>query len=189
MNRIAKFLKVSYDQWIKDSPLSEVEAKRAYDHIKLPVRSTEGSAGYDFFAPYDFEIPSGESLVISTGIRGRMEPDWVLCLFPRSGMGFRQGIRLANTVGVIDADYFFADNEGHILIKLLNPSEKKLKVKHNSAFAQGIFFPFGVTYDDEAQGGRHGGFGSTDQKTETHSPGKTVASSRPSEMRLIEPVN
>ena len=150
MNRIAKFYKVSKEQF----------GKEGYESIILPKRATSGSAGYDFYAPYDFELKSGEELVIDTGIRARIDDGWVLVILPRSGSGFKYGVRLANTAGVIDSDYFNADNEGHIKIKLVGGS-KTYSVKAGDAFAQGIFLPYGITDDDDCQELRHGGFGST----------------------------
>ncbi len=150
MNRIAEFYKVSAAQF----------GREGYEEIKLPRRATTGSAGYDFFAPYDFSLDAGEELVIDTGIRARIENGWVLVILPRSGSGFKYGVRLANTAGVIDSDYFNADNEGHIKIKLVGGS-KRYEVKKGSAFAQGIFLPFGITESDSVTEERHGGFGST----------------------------
>ncbi len=133
-----------------------------YENIKLPARATSGSAGYDFFAPCDFEIAPHSELVIETGIRARISDGWVLVIFPRSGSGFKYGVRLANTAGVIDSDYFGADNEGHIKIKLVT-GEKAFSVKAGDAFAQGILLPYGITEDDECDAVRHGGFGSTNK--------------------------
>ena len=98
-----------------------------------------------------------------TGLRARIEPGWVLLLLPRSGQGFKYRLQLYNTVGVIDSDYYGADNEGHIFVKLINANRegKTLHVKKGEAFAQGLFLPFGITVNDEADGVRTGGFGST----------------------------
>ena len=150
IQRISKFYKVSKEQFGKD----------CYDSIKLPKRATGGSAGYDFYAPYDFELKSGEEIIIDTGIRAKIVEGWVLVVLPRSGSGFKYGVRLANTAGVIDSDYFNADNEGHIKIKLVG-GNKDYSVKTGDAFAQGIFLPFGITEDDDCKEERHGGFGST----------------------------
>ena len=84
-------------------------------------------------------------------------------LFPRSGLGFKYRLMLNNTVGVVDADYFNANNEGHIFIKLTNAGERPLDVGAGEAFAQGVFLPFGLTEDDDARGERTGGFGSTNR--------------------------
>lgn len=150
MNRIAKFFKVSEEQF----------GREGYENIILPRRATSGSAGYDFIAPYDFALGPNEEIIIDTGIRARIADGWVLVILPRSGSGFKYGVRLANTAGVIDSDYFNADNEGHIKIKLVGGT-KTYSVKAGDAFAQGIFLPYGITEDDECTEERHGGFGST----------------------------
>ncbi|MBQ8507522.1 MAG: deoxyuridine 5'-triphosphate nucleotidohydrolase [Clostridia bacterium] len=161
MYKIAKFQKVSREQFEKDW---EFGGANPYEDIRLPRRGTAGSAGYDFFSPLDFELKPGEFIKIPTGIRAQMEDGWVLTIYPRSGQGFKYRLQLYNTVGVIDADYFGAANEGHIQVKIVNANGegKVLSVKKGEAFAQGIFLPFGITVDDEAAGVRTGGFGSTD---------------------------
>lgn len=93
-----------------------------------------------------------------------MNTDWVLMIYPRSGLGFKYQISLANTVGVIDADYYFSDNEGHIFIKLVNRGDKPVHIKAGEAFAQGIFMEYGIVEDDHVEATRNGGIGSTDQK-------------------------
>lgn len=177
MNKISKFEKVSFEQWKKDllsddfkemySRFPESELKKMYDAIKLPKRSTTGSAGYDFYLPLPIlDVPVNSSIRIPTGIRCQMEDGWVLKIYPRSGHGFKYGVHLANTVGIIDADYYNADNEGHIQIKLVNDSllKKPIELTMGDAFCQGIFVPFGITVDDEVDTKRVGGFGSTDKK-------------------------
>ena len=160
MYKIAKFQKVSPEQFQKDWEFGG----NPYDEIRLPKRGTAGSAGYDFYSPLDFELKPGEFIRIPTGIRAQMQDGWVLTIYPRSGQGFKYRVQLYNTVGVIDADYFGADNEGHIQIKIVNANEegKTISVKKGEAFAQGIFLPFGITVDDDASEIRTGGFGSTD---------------------------
>ena len=133
----------------------------AYDGIKLPVRATPGSAGYDFFAPSDLSIPGGGTVKTPTGVRCRMDGDRVLAIFPRSGLGFKYRLALDNTVGIIDADYYGADNEGHIMIKMTNNGDKDLFVEAGKGFAQGIFLRYYLTDDDAAVASRTGGFGST----------------------------
>jgi dUTP pyrophosphatase len=166
MYRIAKFEKVSAERFESDwnETFSVTEGAQVYEDIILPRRATKGSAGYDFHAPRDFELKCGETIKIPTGIRVRIEDGWVLMLYPRSGLGFKYRLQLDNTVGVIDADYYGAANEGHIFIKLTNNGTggRVLSVKKGEAFAQGIFTPFGITEDDESEGVRVGGFGSTD---------------------------
>lgn len=166
MQRIAKFEKVSFDEFRKAFDLPENEVKAIYDNIKIPVRATEGSAGYDFYAPVAFELKAGETAKIPTGIRARIDNGWVLSVFPRSGLGFKFRLQLDNTVGIIDADYYNSDNEGHIFIKVTNCSyeDKIVSVKAGDGFAQGIFLPFGITEDDDVTEKRNGGFGSTDKK-------------------------
>lgn len=165
MKKIAQFLKVSEAQfredWTKNRPDMSVPTE-----IRLPKRATVGSAGYDFFAPEAFELQPGESTLIPTGTRVRIDEGWVLQIYPRSGLGFKYGVRLMNTVGIIDSDYFNAKNEGHIMIKLVNesPDGKTLEVKKGDAFAQGLFVQYGICVDDETDGVREGGFGSTDHQ-------------------------
>lgn len=168
MKRIAKFYKVSFEQfeesWKDDFPeTSPEEIREIYEKIKLPARATKGSAGYDFFSPIDFELKPGETLKIPTGIRVSMEEDWVLCIFPRSGLGFKYRLQMNNTVGVIDSDYYDSDNEGHIFLKMTNDSNegKTVSVSQGNGMAQGIFFQYGITEDDQAEEERNGGFGST----------------------------
>ena len=92
-----------------------------------------------------------------------MREDYVLCLYPRSGLGFKYRLQLNNTVGIIDSDYFDSDNEGHIFAKITNDSneDKVLEVKEGTGFMQGIFMQYGITEDDDVTEIRNGGFGST----------------------------
>lgn len=142
---------------------AEADIQANFENIKLPVRATLGSAGYDFFAPFDITLAPGKSLVVPTGIRAKISDGWVLMVFPRSGLGFKFRLQLDNTVGIIDSDYYNAANEGHIQIKISNLSleNKTVEIKKGSAFAQGVFLPFGVTDDDTADAERTGGFGSS----------------------------
>ena len=139
---------------------------RIYEDIKLPCRATSGSAGYDFFAPYDITLRPNETAKIPTGIRVRIDDGWVLSIYPRSGLGFKYRLQLNNTVGIIDSDYYRSDNEGHIFIKITNDTNegKTVEIPAGTAFAQGIFTEYGITVDDEATGVRNGGMGSTTQK-------------------------
>lgn len=167
MQRIAKFHKVSSKEFFTAhlNQRGSEATNQCYEGIKLPLRATVGSAGYDFFAPFDFTLAPGETITIPTGIRAEIENGYVLMLYPRSGLGFKYRLTLNNTVGVIDSDYFYSDNEGHIMIRMTNCSnDKTLTVEAGQGFAQGIFMPFGITVDDEAQGVRNGGFGSTTKK-------------------------
>ena len=181
MERIAGFEKVSEDIFTAEAfeslDLLPDEAHEAYEVLKFPARATKGSAGYDFYAPADITLAPGESVKVPTGMRARMDDGWVLMVFPRSGMGFKYRLMLDNTVGVIDADYYNSDNEGHIMIKITNnsalgsvqkctPGEpevsgKVLHIAAGHAFAQGVFLPFGITTDDDVANERNGGLGST----------------------------
>ena len=103
MKRIAKFHKVSWEQFRKDwvdtfGEQPEEKIREIYEGIKLPKRATRGSAGYDFFAPVSFTLAPGEMVKIPTGVRVEMAEDWVLCLYPRSGLGFKYRLQLNNTV-------------------------------------------------------------------------------------------
>lgn len=170
MDRIAKFFKVSYNRYKADyqklfSEKNEDIIKEIYDKIILPKRATQGSAGYDFYSPVSFVLNPGETINVPTGVRVRMNDGWVLCLFPRSGLGFKYRLQLNNTVGIIDSDYFGSENEGHIFIKITNDTNenKTININAGDGFVQGIFLPFGITDDDECENVRNGGFGSTDR--------------------------
>ena len=171
-----RFEKITYDRLYKDAGTARDnpyqnsdDIRHIYDNLKLPQRSTKGSAGYDFFAPYKIVIPYGKSVIIPTGIKAQINDGWFLALFPRSGHGFKFGIEIANTVGIIDSDYYNNENnEGHIMVKLTNKdstTKKTFKVEAGQAFCQGIFIPYGITDDDDKTDKdiRNGGFGSTDK--------------------------
>lgn len=187
MNRVGEFEKVSFQQFqtaMKDefyeqmcevlghNTDSESEkgfeeyTRNLYDAIILPTRSTSGSAGYDFKAPFGFKLEPGTTIKIPTGIRVKIDEGWWLGCLPRSGLGFKYRLQLNNTVGVIDSDYYYSDNEGHIFAKITNDSNegKEVTVEAGSGFMQGIFIPYGITYSDDADGVRNGGMGSTDSK-------------------------
>lgn len=158
-------MKVSYEQFAKDlnpdGEFEEAQIREIYDRIPVPQRATTGSAGYDFRAPFGFTLEPGESIKIPTGIRVSIDDGWFLACFPRSGLGFKYQIRLANSTGVVDSDYIFSDNEGHIFAKLVNGGDKSVEINAGDGFMQGIFIPYGISYDDEVTATRNGGFGST----------------------------
>lgn len=137
-----------------------------YEDIKIPKRSTLKSAGYDFYAPYDFTLNPGDTIKIATGIRAILDDDKFLMCVPRSGLGFKARIQLDNTVGIIDADYSDSDNEGHIMLKLTNDSHtgKSISVKKGTGMMQGIILSYNTVEDDDTTAKRNGGFGSTDNK-------------------------
>lgn len=168
MKKVAQFFKVSPNLFLESMKeefpqYTDADIQDMYDSLQLPNRATKGSAGYDFHAPFAFSLPPGATIKIPTGVRVKMEEDWVLKLYPRSGLGFKYRLQMNNTVGIIDSDYYYSDNEGHIFIKMTNDSNegKTVEVAQGAGFAQGIFLEYGITVDDDAQGLRNGGFGST----------------------------
>ena len=179
------FEKISREQWTKDmlelygikDPTKDqlTEINNAYDNIKLPQRATEHSAGYDFYISGDAVIYMEKSGVIASGVRWVWDKDEdknkVLQLYPRSGMGFKTGVRLMNTVGIIDADYYNADNEGHIMINLYNPMNLHsnptghLRIQSGEAIVQGVITQYYTCDEEETpKEKRKGGMGSTDKK-------------------------
>lgn len=178
MNRIATFEKVSFEEFRKDLKscleeaydvkiTNEVEfqktAEEAYSFVKLPTRATSGSAGYDIVSPMGFELRPQKSIRVPTGIRVKVDEGWFLAVFPKSGLGFKYRVQLDNTIGVVDEDYYYSDNEGHIFVKITNDNyqNKTLVINPGDKLVQGIFLPYGITTDDNATGKRNGGFGST----------------------------
>ena len=162
--KVAKFEFVSFNEYRKAfDDKSEEEIKEIYDGLKLPKRATKGSAGYDFYAPFDIDLNPGETIKVPTGIRANMLENYVLKLYPRSGLGFKYRLQLNNTVGIIDSDYYYSDNEGHIFAKITNDSNenKSLHIDKGTGFMQGIFIEYGITFDDDTTEIRNGGFGST----------------------------
>ncbi|MCQ2508461.1 MAG: deoxyuridine 5'-triphosphate nucleotidohydrolase [Dorea sp.] len=166
--RIAQFEKVSFEQYKEAfidtyGETEDEEILKVYESIRLPRRATSGSAGYDFFTPLALTLEPGKTAKIPTGIRAKMDNDWVLKLYPRSGLGFKFRLQLNNTVGIIDADYYYSDNEGHIFAKITNDSNegKTVALKAETGFMQGIFLEYGITMDDDVTDVRNGGFGST----------------------------
>lgn len=167
--RVGEFEKVSFEQFCEGvrksqyGAFTDVELRNIYDSIQLPTRATSGSAGYDFKSPMEFRLCPKAIVNIPTGIRCKMEDGWFLACFPRSGLGFKYKLRLVNTVGIIDQDYYFSDNEGHIFLKMGNEGYNEMTIKAGQGFAQGIFLPFGLTYSDDVKSARNGGMGSTDK--------------------------
>lgn len=166
MKRVAQFEKVSLEQFQKDweDTFYTIEnIQEIYDGIKLPKRATTGSAGYDFYTPLAFELKPGETIKIPTGIRAKINDGWVLKLYPRSGLGFKFRVQMNNTVGIIDSDYYNSDNEGHIFCKITNDTneDKTVSLHQGAGFCQGIFVEYGITFDDNVETERNGGFGST----------------------------
>lgn len=174
-----KFEKVSYDEWHRayisimsniipmptDDAINDI-----YRNIILPKQQTTGAAGMDFYCPFDVHILPHQNQVIPTGIRwkaiGDFYKDTALLIFPRSSLGFKYGIHLINTIGVIDTDYYNANNEGHIIISLYNPSNETVEIKKGDRFVQGIVIDIMICEGAEADKDniRIGGFGSTNKE-------------------------
>lgn len=157
------------DNKLRISTLQKLEGMTVediYNDIKLPKRGTIKSAGYDFFAPYDFSLSPGQTIKIATGIRVILDSDKFLMCAPRSGHGFKARIQLDNTIGIIDADYSESDNEGHIMLKLTNDSNsgKSISVKKGDGMMQAIILKYFTVEDDVTTEKRNGGFGSTDNR-------------------------
>lgn len=168
ITKVAQFKKVSWIQYCNSKKwnlddYSNPDHIKEYEDIKLPKRATIGSAGYDFFAPFSFELKSGESIKIPTGIRCKIDEGYVLQEYPRSSLGFKYRLRLDNTVGIIDSDYYYSDNEGHIFIKITNEGEERVTINKGDAFCQGIITQYFITYDDCTNEIRNGGLGSTNK--------------------------
>ena len=167
-----KFEKVSLEQFTKDYlkcnyyneniDITEEEANKIisiWEGIKLPKRSTSGSAGYDFFIPYKQFFSSLNETLIPTGIRFKCDSDKFLMCVPRSGLGFKYSCKLSNTCGIIDSDYYNSSNEGHIMCKV--ECKYSFELDQGKALMQGIILPYYKVEDDLSDGVRDGGFGST----------------------------
>lgn len=135
-------------------------------NINLPERKTKFSAGYDVEAAEDCVVPSfkigQKPTLIKTGIKAYMQDDEVLMLYNRSSNPKKKGLILSNSVGVIDKDYYGnEDNDGHIMFAFYNIKNEDTIIKKGEAIGQAIFQKYLITDDDNAQGKRTGGFGST----------------------------
>ena len=160
---IGKFEKVSLSQFKNDLKdcLNIETTNDIYEEIILPKRATKGSAGYDFVCPIDITIKPNQMLKIPSGIRCFIENTYVLNIYPRSSLGFKYQMMLANTTGIIDSDYYDAKNEGHIIIAVVNKGDKDIVLKKGERFVQGIFFKFYTVDEEEIETKRIGGFGSS----------------------------
>lgn len=167
--RVAIFEKVSEEQYVMDMvghnliSLDNKEVLDWYKGIELPVRGTTGSAGYDFVTPVDISLKPGEELVVCSGIRCIMKENWVLKVYPRSSSGTKYRVQFNNTIPILDSDYYYSENEGHIMFKVINDGRegKVFKLKKGEKLCQGIFVEYGITFDDNVTTSRTGGFGST----------------------------
>ena len=160
---IARFEKVSKEQFISDSNDLLGINMPDYEAVTIPKRATVGSAGYDFVCPFDLTLKAGEMIKVPTGIRCFIESDYVLQIYPRSSLGFKYQICLANTVGIIDSDYYNAKNEGHIIVALVNRGNKDLDIKKGDRIVQGIFNQYFKADEEDVTDKRIGGLGSSNE--------------------------
>jgi len=137
-------------------------------NINLPMRKTKYSAGYDVECAEDIVIPSFKKgmkpTLVKTGIKAYMKDDEYLMLANRSSNPGKKGLILANSVGIIDKDYYGnSDNDGHIMFAFFNIKDEDIEIKKGDIVGQAIFMPFLIIDDDKADGERTGGFGSTNK--------------------------
>ncbi len=148
--------------------MRKFEIVSAYEDldIKIPRRATSHSAGYDLASIEEVTINAGEIKMIPTGLKVMIPDDEALFVFPRSSLGIKKGLMMSNSVGVIDADYYNnPNNEGHIMVPLINFSQKPTTIEKGERVAQGIFMNYKKTSDDQpADLTRVGGFGSSGTK-------------------------
>lgn len=135
------------------------------ENIALPTRKTAQSAGYDIAAATDILLPKGSTTLVPTGLKAYMQSDEYLGIHMRSSLALCHGLTLINNVGIIDADYYGNDdNDGHIMLPVMNLGQQDFALKAGMRIAQGIFYKYLTTDDDSRcvqQVQRIGGFGST----------------------------
>lgn len=169
MHKIAKFEKVSWKQFQSDwintfgngKTIHIDDVKQIYKNINLPSRKTRLSAGHDISIPFEFSINPGEKIMLPTGIRCSMDNNYVMLIMPRSSLGIKKGLRLSNTVAVIDADYYYANNEGHIFLSVENHGSETIQSNAGNNICQALFIPYGVADELTVTSERVGGIGST----------------------------
>lgn len=137
-------------------------------NINLPERKTKFSAGYDIESAEDIVIPKFipgmKPTLVKTGIKAYMMDDEVLYLYNRSSNPSKKGLVLANSVGVVDKDYYGnPDNDGHIMFAFFNIKDEDIEIKKGDAIGQGVFAKYLTVDDDSSEGIRQGGFGSTNK--------------------------
>ncbi len=159
----SEFQKITYEQFHRDCANSHYYSTVRDVDIIMPKRATEMSAGYDIYSPHGVTIHAGEEVSVPTGLKIKLPAGYFLMLVPRSSLGMNYGIELANTVGIIDADYYNnKSNEGHILVKLVNRGNKTCIIPRDKAICQGLILRYEITSNDRATAKRIGGIGSTD---------------------------
>jgi len=145
--------------------MRKFEVVTAFQHLNpiIPIRATDSSAGYDLSSIEEITIEPKAIKLVPTGLKVMMQKDEALFIFPRSSLAIKRGLMMSNSVGIIDADYYGnADNEGHIMIPLMNISEQPVTIKKGERVAQGIFMHYLKTTDDQVRTNeRKGGFGSS----------------------------
>ncbi|PKK96738.1 MAG: dUTP diphosphatase [Tenericutes bacterium HGW-Tenericutes-3] len=131
--------------------------------VSIPKRATDSSAGYDLASVEDLTIEPGEIRMVPTGLKVMMPKTEALFIFARSSLSIKKGLIMSNSVGVVDADYYGnPDNEGHLMVSLMNVRNEPVQIKKGERVAQGIFLKYEKTTDDETNGNvRLGGFGSS----------------------------
>ena len=146
------------------------EIAKGYENkgINLPVRKTANSAGYDVEAAEDTIIPAfkpgQKPTLIKTGLKAYCEPDEFYMLCNRSSNPGKRGLVMANSVGIIDSDYYEnEDNDGHFMFAFYNFFDHDIEIKKGDVIGQAIFMKYLKVDDDNATGTRKGGFGSTDK--------------------------
>lgn len=139
-------------------------SKYAASEFPMPERKTQKSAGYDIHLPEDIELLPGKLQLVPTGIKAYMLDDEYLGVHIRSSVAVKKHISLVNNQGIIDADYYNnEDNEGHIMLALLNMGTEPVLLQKDERVAQGIFYKYLVADGDADtdKAVRGGGFGST----------------------------
>ena len=151
--------------WMDDLFIERKFARvKGYEWVELPQRKTAKSAGYDIAAAEEVVCQPHEITVINTGLKVYMPTFEFLALYVRSSVGIKKGLMMANSVGIIDADYVDnPDNEGHICVALYNTMPTPITIKKGERIAQGVFQPFYIEDNDYADGERIGGIGSTNE--------------------------
>lgn len=132
---------------------------RTFEAQEKPTRATKGSAGYDIRSTIGVTLDPGKSVVIPTGLKVHMNPDEVLLIYVRSSVGIKRHLMLSNGTGVIDSDY-----HDEIMLPLTNYGNEPVSIEDGERVAQGVFVKYLTTDDDETDGERKGGMGSTGVK-------------------------
>lgn len=148
--------------------MRKFEIAKSYENsgVIIPKRATTKSAGYDLSSIEDVTIKPQQIKLVKTGLKAMMPDDEALFIFPRSSLAIKKGLVMSNSVGVVDADYYGnSDNDGLIMVPLMNILDHDVTVLKGERIAQGVFMSYEVTTDDEPLTQiRMGGFGSSGHK-------------------------